>query len=363
MADAHDYLKAHDVEAKVAAAVTRVLRERPVDPLVAISQGLLSQGLLYTTATAVELREYKRRLTAELDEAIAEKEIGDKTSYEFRDEFKSLAELPPEELASHAGRIAQGLAYVGPSGSIDYKVREEAVKLLDKLSDEAVLQHAGAFTKSLFETRDSNVRDTAVAARLMRLTSELARHVPELIRHRSHDKELARQVASAIGKNVTPEVVARRISSSDGDTIFLALSRDASHAELLGQVVKIDPSIAERVVQSGERKGERYADYVGSKKCNEAIKAALYHELLIFACSPKGVKAVTAEKEAEEVASLFPTGAVETKVGGTANNLRQMLQNKPVRRFLFAGHGNAPSPGDPASGRFTLGFTSKDGKS
>ena len=279
-----------------------------------------------------------------------------------RRELESLAELSPEELASHAKRIAQGLAYKGPPHSNDWMVREEAVRLLDKLSDEAVLQHADAFAMSLFDTTESKVRDEAVAARLMGLAPKLAQQVPEVIRHQSHEKELAQQVASSVGQHIEPEVLARRISSSDSDTTFLALSRDANHAELLGQVVKIDPAIAERTVQSGDHAGWRYAD-VGIQKCNEAIRAALYHELLIFACSPNISPLPDAQKEAEDVKALFPAGAVELKVGGTAEDLRQMLQKKPTRRFLFAGHGNAPSPGDPATGTVTLGFTRDDGKS
>ena len=296
--------------------------------------------------------------------------IGDKARLDSearRRELEALADLSPEELKSHAELIAQGLAYEGPSGSNDWMVREEALKLLDKLSNDAVLQHADAFATSLFETTKSNKRDTAVAAKLDRLAPDLAKQVPEVVRHQSHEKELARQVACSVRQHIEPEVLARRISSSnssDGDSIFLSLSRDASHAELLGQVVKIDPSIAERTVQNGEHEGECYAD-VGIQKCNEAIRAALYSELLIFSCSPTGPKLVPlpdAEKEAEEVKSLFPAGAVELKLEGTADDLRQMLQKKPVRRFLFAGHGNAPSPGDHATGTVTLGFTRKNGK-
>ena len=353
----HTYLKEHGVEAKVAAAVARVLRERPANPLVAISHILLKG----TTATQAELEDL-RQLIAELEMAIADKDTARLASKERLDELKSLAELSPEELASHAERIAQGLAYKGPPHSNDWMVREEAVRLLDKLSDEAVLQHADAFAMSLFDTTKSQKRDEAVAARLMGLAPKLAQQVPEVIRHQSHEKELAQQVASSVGQHIEPEVLARRISSSDSDTTFLALSRDANHAELLGQVVKIDPAIAERTVQSGDHAGWRYAD-VGIQKCNEAIRAALYHELLIFACSPNISPLPDAQKEAEDVKALFPAGAVELKVGGTAEDLRQMLQKKPTRRFLFAGHGNAPSPGDPATGTVTLGFTRDDGKS
>ena len=287
-------------------------------------------------------------------------------SEQRRAELERLAELSPEELASHAELIARGLAYEGPSGSNDWMVREAAVKLLAKLSDDAVLQHADAFTMSLFETTKSKKRDEAVATKLRELAPALAQRVPEVIRYQSHEKELARQVVRSVEQHIKPTVLAERISKSDSDDIFLALSRDASHAELLGEVVKIDPLIAERTVKGGERKGKSYAE-VGIQECNEAIRAALYHELLIFACSPdaENIKPLSeAKKEAEDVAALFPAaGAVKLRVGGSADDLRQMLQKKPVRRFLFAGHGDAPSPGDPATGKATLGFTCKDGKS
>ena len=295
--------------------------------------------------------------------------IGDKARLDSearRRELEALADLSPEELKSHAELIAQGLAYEGPSGSNDWMVREEALKLLDKLSNDAVLQHADAFATSLFETTKSNKRDTAVAAKLDRLAPDLAKQVPEVVRHQSHEKELARQVACSVRQHIEPEVLARRISSSnssDGDSIFLSLSRDASHAELLGQVVKIDPSIAERTVQNGEHEGECYAD-VGiqnatrpsgqrcTANCSSSLAAQRAQTRSAPRCGEGGGRG--------EVA--LPAGAVELKLEGTADDLRQMLQKKPVRRFLFAGHGNAPSPGDHATGTVTLGFTRKNGK-
>ena len=301
-------------------------------------------GILLKSATKAELEEL-RQFIDELDLAIT-----DKTTKERWDELKGLAKLPPEDLTPYAELIAQGLAYEGPSGSNDWMVREEALKLLDKLSNDAVLQHADAFATSLFETTKSNKRDTAVAAKLDRLAPDLAKQVPEVVRHQSHEKELARQVARAVCDSTSSRsVLARRISSSnssDGDSIFLSFSRDASHAELLGQVVKIDPSIAERTVQNGERKGERYAD-VGMKECKDAIRVAIgdkarldsearRRELEALAdLSPEELKS-HAELIAQGLAYEGPSGSNDWMVREEALKLLDKLSNDAVLQHADA---------------------------
>ena len=81
--------------------------------------------------------------------------------------------------------------------------------------------------------------------------------------------------------------------------------------------------------------------------------------LLIVACSPTISPLPHALSEANEVATLC-SGVVEVKHGGTANELRILLE-RPTRRWLFAGHADASSPGADTSLPKTLGFTLPDG--
>jgi hypothetical protein len=81
--------------------------------------------------------------------------------------------------------------------------------------------------------------------------------------------------------------------------------------------------------------------------------------LLIVACSPTISPLKHALSEANKVAALC-SGAVEVKLGGTANELRLLLE-RPTRRWLFAGHADASSPGVDTSLPKTLGFTLPDG--
>jgi len=82
--------------------------------------------------------------------------------------------------------------------------------------------------------------------------------------------------------------------------------------------------------------------------------------LLIVACSPTVSPLPHALSEANEVAAKC-SGVVEVKIGGTANELCTLLQ-RPTRRWLFAGHADAPSPGGDTSLPKTLGFTHPDGR-
>ena len=77
--------------------------------------------------------------------------------------------------------------------------------------------------------------------------------------------------------------------------------------------------------------------------------------LLIVACSPTISPLPHALSEANEVAALC-SGLVEAKLGATADELRILLQ-RPTRRWLFAGHADASSPGSDTSLPKTLGFT------
>ena len=81
--------------------------------------------------------------------------------------------------------------------------------------------------------------------------------------------------------------------------------------------------------------------------------------LLIVACSPTISPLQNALSEANEVATLC-SGVVEVKHGGPANALRTLLE-RPTRRWLFAGHADASSPGGDTSLPKTLGFTLPDG--
>jgi len=77
--------------------------------------------------------------------------------------------------------------------------------------------------------------------------------------------------------------------------------------------------------------------------------------LVVFVCNPNVSKLPHADDEAANVSVHFPAAIYR---GATAEDLRRVLIEKELRRFLFIGHADA----QVAAGRRTLGFTSQAGK-
>ena len=77
-------------------------------------------------------------------------------------------------------------------------------------------------------------------------------------------------------------------------------------------------------------------------------------ELLIITCSPTVSPLYNVDDEASDVSCQM---AAAIKRAGTAQDLRKLLSEKPTRRFLFIGHGDANF-----DGKYTLGFADSTGQ-
>lgn len=134
--------------------------------------------------------------------------------------------------------------------------------------------------------------------------------------------------------------------------------------DLLRKLLESDPERRLSHFKTGQEMRSVLQDPWFGQQLPDTVKP---RSLLIVACSPKADGRITslphALSEANEVAALC-SGVVEVLLGGTANGLRTLLA-RPTRRWLFAGHADAPSPsgfsGDTALLPKTLGFTHPDG--
>ena len=121
---------------------------------------------------------------------------------------------------------------------------------------------------------------------------------------------------------------------------------------LLRKLLKSDPARRLSHFQAGQEMRSVLQDPWFAQQLPDTVEP---RSLLIVACSPTISPLPHALSEANEVAALC-SGLVEVKLGGTANELSILLQ-RPTRRWLFAGHADASSPGGNRSLPKTLGFT------
>ena len=134
-----------------------------------------------------------------------------------------------------------------------------------------------------------------------------------------------------------------------GGEVKLAIS-------LLRKLLESDPERRLSHFHAGQEMRSVLQDPWFGQQLPDAVEP---RSLLIVACSPTISPLKHARSEADEVAGLC-SGVVEVKHGGTANELRILLE-RPTRRWLFAGHADASSPGADTSLPKTLGFTLPDG--
>ena len=153
----------------------------------------------------------------------------------------------------------------------DWKVREEAAKMLPNLSEETLAQHAPQLAYCL-TLKESEVRDKAVVAALERMEPTcLAESVPELIQHKRHYLREAVRLAEHVFRHVQADTLAKRFRDHKnyGERAFEQLSKHEEYKTLLAEVVAID-----RAVGSLEFEGKLVVDHA-APPCREAMRAKL----------------------------------------------------------------------------------------